>query len=103
MPSSSQPFTYALYGTVHTIIFKLWNPDSHNKELFIQETRTDGNTHNYDPEHFFYKLVENQDQANRLSEYWRIVIMELHFVTHLQMLLPPCKLRRQLRQRISLF
>ena len=36
-----QPFNYAQYGndrTVHTIIFKLWNPQSKtSRELFIQE------------------------------------------------------------------
>ena len=57
---------------MHTITFKLWNPDSRtNKELFVQETRSDGNTHSYDPEHFFYKLVGDQRQASRLSDYWR--------------------------------
>ena len=31
--------------TVHTIIFKLWNPQSKtSRELFIQETRADGTT-----------------------------------------------------------
>ena len=68
------PFTYSRNGsdrTVHTITFKLWNPDGPNKELFVQETRLDGNTHSYDPEHFFFKLMRHQEQANRLSDYWR--------------------------------
>ena len=71
----SRAFSYSHYGndqTVHTITFKLWNQSSWtNKELFIQETRQDGNTVSYDPEHFFQKLVGNQAQANRLSDYWR--------------------------------
>ena len=70
-----QPFNYAQYGndrTVHTIIFKLWNPQSKNsRELFVQETRADGTTKSYDPEHFFYKLLGHQEQANRIADYWR--------------------------------
>ena len=70
-----QPFNYAQYGndrTVHTIIFKLWNPQSKtSRELFIQETRADGTTKSYDPEHFFYKLLGHQEQANRIADYWR--------------------------------
>ena len=70
-----QPFNYAQYGndrTVHTITFKLWHPQSRtSRELFIQETRADGTTKSYDPEHFFFKLLGHQDQANRISDYWR--------------------------------
>ena len=71
----SRAFCYSNYGndkTVHTITFKLWNHSSStSRELFVQETRHDGNTVSYDPEHFFQKLVGNQAQANRLSDYWR--------------------------------
>ena len=70
-----QRFNYAQYGndrTVHTITFKLWNPQSRTtRELFIQETRADGTTKSYDPEHFFFKLLGHQDQADRLADYWR--------------------------------
>ena len=70
-----RPFSYAQYGndrTVHTVTFKLWNPNSRvNKELFIQETRADGHTQSYDPEHFFYKLLGHRDQANHIADYWR--------------------------------
>ena len=72
---NSRAFCYSQYGndrTVHTITFKLWNQASRaNKELFIQETRHDGNTVSYDTEHFFQELVGDQAQANRLSDYWR--------------------------------
>ena len=71
----SRAFCYSNYGndkTVHTITFKLWNHSSWtSRELFVQETRHDGNTVSYDPEHFFQKLVGDQVQANRLSDYWR--------------------------------
>ena len=70
-----QPFNYAQYGndrTVHTIIFKLWNPQSKtSRELFIQETRADGTTKSYDPEHFFFKLLGHKEQADRIADYWR--------------------------------
>ena len=70
-----QPFNYAQYGndrTVHTIIFKLWHPQSKtSRELFMQETRADGTTKSYDPEHFFFKLLGHQDQADRIADYWR--------------------------------
>ena len=50
-------YNYAQYGnyrTVHTITFKLCNPNSTtSRELFVQETRADGITKSYDPEHFF--------------------------------------------------
>ena len=51
--------------------FKLWNPDGPNKQLFAQETKIDGRTSIYDPEHFFRKLTGHQEQARRLSDYWR--------------------------------
>ena len=45
----SRAYRYAQNGndrTVHTITFKLWNPHSStSRELFVQETRADGNTH----------------------------------------------------------
>ena len=69
------PFNYSQYGndrTVHTITFKLWNPQSRtSRELFVQETRADGTTKSYDPEHFFFKLLGHQGQANHISDYWR--------------------------------
>ena len=72
---TTQPFNYSQYGndrTVHTITFKLGNPQSRtSRELFIQETRADGTTKSYDPEHFFFKLLGHQDQANHISDYWR--------------------------------
>ena len=71
----SQAYNYAQYvndRTVHTITFKLWNPNSTtSRELFVQETRADGITKSYDPEHFFYKLLGHQDQANHIADYWR--------------------------------
>ena len=71
----SQTYNYAQFGndrTVHTITFKLWNPNSTtSRELFVQETRADGITKSYDPEHFFYKLLGHQDQANHIADYWR--------------------------------
>ena len=73
--SNFRPFSYAQYGSdraVHTITFKLWNSESrHNKELFVQETRIDGYTRSYDPEHFFYKLTGDRMQSNRMADYWR--------------------------------
>ena len=66
--------------TALCIIFKLWNPDSRNEELFIQATRADGNIHSYDPEHFFYKLVQikiRQIASRTIGS----AMMELHYVT----------------------
>ena len=65
--TTASPFTYTQYGydrTVHTVNFKLWNPDDPNKQLFVR-------TNNYDPEHFFFKLTGHQEKAHRLSDYWR--------------------------------
>ena len=57
--------------TVHTIYFKIWDPDSPSRSLYIEEINRQGIVRQFDPEHFFYKLTGNQVQANQMSDYWR--------------------------------
>ena len=57
--------------TVHTIFFKIWDPDSPSRSLYIEEINQQGMVRQFDPEHFFYKLTGNQAQANQMSDYWR--------------------------------
>ena len=44
--------------TVHTIYFKIWNPDSPHRALFIQEINQRGYIKQFEPGFFFEKLTK---------------------------------------------
>ena len=56
--------------TVHTIYFKIWDPDSPQRSLYIQVNQH-GYRREFDPEFFFYKLTGDRQLANQMSDYWR--------------------------------
>ena len=62
---------YPRERTVHTIYFKIWDPDSPSRSLYVGEINQQGTVRQLDPEHFFCKLTGNQVQANQMSDYWR--------------------------------
>ena len=64
-------FAYLRERTVHTIYFKIWDPDSPSRSLYVEEINQLGTVRQLDPEHFFYKLTGNQVLANQMSDYWR--------------------------------
>ena len=75
-PSTTQVWqlpspAYLRERTVHTIYFKIWDPDSPSRSLYIEEINQQGMVRQFDPEHVFYKLTGNQAQANQMSDYWR--------------------------------
>ena len=57
--------------TVHTIYFKIWDPDSPARSLYVEEINQQGIVRQFDPEHFFHKLTGDHVQANQMSDYWR--------------------------------
>ena len=62
---------YLRERTVHTIYFKIWDPDSPSRSLYVEEINQQGTVRQFDPEHFFYKLTGDYVQANQMSDYWR--------------------------------
>ena len=67
MPSPAYPRE----RTVHTIYFKIWDPDSPARSLYVEEINQQGIVRQFDPEHFFHKLTGDHVQANQMSDYWR--------------------------------
>ena len=67
MPSPAYPRD----RTVHTIYFKIWDPDSPARSLYVEEINQQGIVRQFDPEHFFHKLTGDHVQANQMSDYWR--------------------------------
>ena len=67
MPSPAYPRE----RTVHTIYFKIWDPDSPARSLYVEEINQQGIVRQFDPEHFFHKLTGDHIQANQMSDYWR--------------------------------
>ena len=57
--------------TVHTVYFKIWDPDSPARSLYVEEINQQGIVRQFDPEHFFHKLTGDHIQANQMSDYWR--------------------------------
>ena len=57
--------------TVHTIYFKIWDPDSPARSLYVEEINQQGIVRQFDPEYFFHKLTGDHHQANQMSDYWR--------------------------------
>ena len=62
---------YPRERTVHTIYFKIWDPDSPARSLYVEEINQQGMVRQFDPEYFFHKLTGNHIQANQMSDYWR--------------------------------
>ena len=62
---------YPRERTVHTIYFKIWDPDSPARSLYVEEITQQGIVRQFDPEHFFHKLTGDHMQANQMSDYWR--------------------------------
>ena len=62
---------YPRERTVHTIYFKIWDPDSPARSLYVEEINQQGIVRQFDPEHFFHKLTGDHMQANQMSDYWR--------------------------------
>ena len=67
MPSPAYPRD----RTVHTIYFKIWDPDSPARSLYVEEINQQGIVRQFDPEHFFHKLTGDHVQAKLMSDYWR--------------------------------
>ena len=57
--------------TVHTIYFKIWDPDAPARSLYVVEINRNGFLRRFDAEYFFHKLTGDQHQANQMSDYWR--------------------------------
>ena len=57
--------------TVHTIFFKVWDPDTPHRSPYIEETNQHGQHRESEPEHFFHKLTGDRRQADQMSDYWR--------------------------------
>ena len=57
--------------TVHTVYFKIWDPDSPARSLYVEEINQQGIVRQFDPEYFFHKLTGDHIQANQMSDYWR--------------------------------
>ena len=62
---------YLRERTVHTIYFKIWDPDTPDRSLYVEEINQTGFRRGSDPEHFFHKLTGDQHQAHQMSDYWR--------------------------------
>ena len=70
--SYQMPFQHYLRErTVHTIYFKIWDPDTPNRSVYIEEIHQHGHRRDSDPEHFFHKLTRDDGLANQMSDYWR--------------------------------
>ena len=63
--------TFPRERTVHTIYFKIWDPDTPERSLYVEEINQQGFLRQFDPEYFFHKLTGDQHQANQMSDYWR--------------------------------
>ena len=53
--------------TVHTVYFKIWDPDSPARSLYVEEINQQGIVRQFDPEHFFHKLTGDHMQANQIG------------------------------------
>ena len=62
---------YPRESTVHTVYFKIWDPDSPARSLYVEKINQQGIVRQFDPEHFFHKLTGDHMQANQMSDYWR--------------------------------
>lgn len=56
-PSETSHPSYGSERTVHTIIFRIWNPDSPHRELFVQETNGGRKYQTIRPGILFLKLT----------------------------------------------
>ena len=56
---------------MHTVYFKIWDPDSPARSLYVEEINQQGIVRQFDPEHFFHKLTGDHIHTNQMSDYWR--------------------------------